>query len=95
MPELNKTQRRMHALQKQKKEIEGQLIVLSSRRRFEKRKAEDRLKWLLGSLVFDRFSHEPALQELVRRELPNRLTKRDQERGISQIIFNNQKESLS
>ena len=53
------------------------------------KKDEDRLKWLLGTLVFDRLSDEPSLQEWVRRELPARLTDRDHKRGLWSLLFPN------
>ncbi|MEP6049229.1 MAG: hypothetical protein ABJ226_23380, partial [Roseobacter sp.] len=61
--------------------------ALSARRRLEQKKDEDRIKWLLGTLVFDRLSAEPALQSIVRRDLPDRLTQRDRDRGLLNKLF--------
>ena len=60
-----------------------------------RRDLPDRLKWLLGTLVFDRLSAEPALQSIVRRDLPERLTQRDRDRGLLQILFPDSDEDRS
>ena len=61
--------------------------MLDARRRAQQKKDEDRIKWLLGTLVFDRLSTEPALQSIVRRDLPERMTQRDQTRGLWGMLF--------
>lgn len=73
----------------------AQIAALDARRRLSQKKAEDRLKWLLGNLVFDNLSADPALQELVRRALPERLTQRDRDRGLWQILFPDTQEDRS
>ena len=83
---------RIKELAEKKAQLDAQIAALDARRRLSEKKDEDRLKWLLGTLVFDRLSAEPALQspelvELVRRDLPDRLTPRDRDRGLWQILF--------
>jgi len=78
---------RIHALETKKRQISAQIMALDAKRQQTKKKDEDRLKWLLGSLVFERFSAEPALQSIVRRDLPDRLTQRDRDRGLWNILF--------
>ncbi|WP_423208201.1 hypothetical protein [Paracoccus yeei] len=51
------------------------------------RKNDDRITWLLGSLVYERLGDNSALQDFVRRELPGRLTDRDHKRGLWQRLF--------
>lgn len=75
------------ALVLKKAQIEARMTALSARQRLSQKKDEDRIKWLLGTLVFDRLSAEPALQALVWRDLPERLTQRDHDRGLWQILF--------
>lgn len=70
-----------------KAQIDARIETLSAQRRLSQKKDEDRIKWLLGTLVFDRLSAEPALQEWVQHELPERLSKRDRDRGLWQILF--------
>lgn len=78
---------RIHALETKKRQISAQIMALDAKRQQTKKKDEDRLKWLLGTLVFDRFNAEPALQNIVERDLPDRLTQRDRDRGIWNILF--------
>lgn len=79
---------------KKKKQIDAEIAIinaqsamLDSRHRLSKKKDEDRLKWLLGNLIFDRLNTDPVLQNIVRRDLPERLTQRDHDRGLWQILF--------
>ena len=78
-----------------KAQLEARLTALDARRRLSQMKDEDRLKWLLGTLVFDRLRTDPALQELVRHHLPERLSQRDRDRGLWQMLFPNTKEDQS
>ena len=78
---------RIHALTIKKQQISAQIMALDAKRQQTKKKDEDRLKWLLGSLIFDRVNAEPALQSIVQRDLPDRLTKRDRDRGLWNILF--------
>ncbi|MEP5762920.1 MAG: hypothetical protein ABJ327_27080 [Litoreibacter sp.] len=78
---------RIAELTQKKSQLDAQIAALDARRRLSQKKDEDRIKWLLGTLVFDRLSAEPALQSIVRRDLPERLTQRDKERGLWQILF--------
>ena len=87
MPQSRPTDARINELAEKKAQLDAQIAALDARRRLSEKKDEDRLKWLLGNLVFDRLSAEPVLQELVRRDLPNRLTQRDRSRGLWQILF--------
>lgn len=95
MPQSRHPDDRIEELAKQRAQLDAQIAALDARRRLAQRKDEDRLKWLLGSLVFDRLSAEPALQELVRRDLPDRLTQRDRDRGLWQILFPEDREDRS
>lgn len=78
---------RIAELTEKKSQLDAQIAALDARRRLSQKKDEDRIKWLLGNLVFDRLSAEPALQSIVRRDLPDRLTERDQARGLWQVLF--------
>ncbi len=82
---------RIAELTQKKSQLDAQIAALDARRRLSQKKDEDRLKWLLGTLVFDRLSAEPALQSIVRRDLPERLTQRDKERGLWQVLFPTEK----
>jgi hypothetical protein len=86
---------RIAELTQKKSQLDAQIAALDARRRLSQKKDEDRIKWLLGTLVFDRLSAEPALQELVRRDLPDRLTQRDRDRGLWQILFPDAREDRS
>ncbi|UFE31721.1 hypothetical protein [Pseudosulfitobacter pseudonitzschiae] len=81
--------------QSQRTQLDAQIATLDARRRLSQKKNEDRLKWLLGTLVFDNLSAEPALQSIVRRDLPERLTQRDRDRGLWQILFPDAQEDRS
>lgn len=87
MPQSRPTEIRIKELAKKKAQIDAQIAALDARRRLSQKKDEDRLKWLLGNLVFDSLSAEPALERVVRRDLPARLTQRDRDRGLWQILF--------
>ena len=82
-------------LAEKKAHIDAQIAALDARRRLSQKKDEDRIKWLLGTLVFDRLSAEPALQKIVRRDLPDRLTERDRDRGLWQVLFPDSHEGQS
>jgi len=86
---------RIAELTQKKSQLDAQIAALDARRRLSQKKDEDRIKWLLGSLVFDRLSAEPALQSIVRRDLPDRLTERDCDRGLWQILFPGAQEDQS
>ena len=87
MPTRRPTDDNIESLTGKKAQIDAQIAALDARRRLTKKKDEDRLKWLLGTLIFDRLSAEPALQSIVRRDLPERLTCRDRDRQLWQILF--------
>lgn len=87
MPQSRHPDDRIEELTAKKAQLDAQIAALDARRRLAQKKDEDRLKWLLGTLVFDRLSAEPALQSIVRRDLPDRLTPRDRDRGLWQILF--------
>ena len=87
MPPRRPTHARIEELTEKKAQLEAQIDALDARGRLQQKKDEDRLKWLLGTLVFDRLSSEPVLQEWVRRELPTRLTERDHARGLWDQLF--------
>ncbi|MEO9652419.1 MAG: hypothetical protein ABJ360_25710 [Roseobacter sp.] len=87
MSQRRPTDARIEELSVKKAQIDAQIDALSARRRLEQKKDEDRIKWLLGTLVFDRLSAEPALQSIVRRDLPDRLTQRDRDRGLLNKLF--------
>lgn len=74
-------------LAKKKKQVDAQIVALDARRNLAQKKDEDRLKWLLGNLVFDRLNADPVLKDIVRHHLPERLTQRDHDRGLWQILF--------
>lgn len=86
---------RIAELTEKKSQLDAQIAALDARRRLSEKKDEDRLKWLLGTLVFDRLSAEPALQSIVRRDLPDRLTERDQVRGLWRLLFPDSQEDRS
>jgi hypothetical protein len=78
---------RIAELTEKKSQLDAQIAALDARRRLSQKKDEDRIKWLLGTLVFNRLSAEPALQSIVRHDLPDRLTQRDQARRLWQKLF--------
>ncbi|SEO25763.1 hypothetical protein SAMN04489859_10547 [Paracoccus alcaliphilus] len=95
MPHSRQPDDKIEELIGKKAQIDAQIAALDARRRLLEKKDEDRLKWLLGKLVFDRLSAEPALQALVRRDLPERLTQRDRDRGLWQKLFPDAQEDRS
>ena len=95
MPQSRLPDDRIEELTAKKAQLDAQIAALDARRRLARKKDEDRLKWLLGTLVFDRLSAEPALQSIVRRDLPDRLTQRDRDRGLWQILFPDSDEDRS
>ena len=100
MSQSRPTDAQINELAEKKAQLDAQIAALDARRRLSQKKNEDRLKWLLGTLVFDNLSAEPALQspellEIVRRDLPDRLTERDRDRGLWQILFPDAQEDRS
>ena len=95
MSQSRPTDAQINELAEKKAQLDAQIAAFDARRRLSQKKDEDRIKWLLGTLVFDNLSAEPALQELVRRDLPERLTQRDRDRGLWQILFPEQREDHS
>jgi len=91
MSQSRPTDARIAELTQKKSQLDAQIAALDARRRLSQKKDEDRIKWLLGTLVFDRLSAEPALQSIVRRDLPDRLTERDRDRGLWQVLFPTEK----
>lgn len=87
MTKRQSTEDRLRDRAQRRTQIDNQIAALDARRHLSQKKDEDRLKWLLGNLVFDCMNTEPALQDLVRRDLPERLTKRDRDRGLWQTLF--------
>lgn len=92
MPQRRPADERLEELAEKKAQIDARMAALDARQRLTKKRDEDRLKWLLGTLTFDRLSAEPALQspellEIVRRDLPDRLTQRDRDRKLWHILF--------
>ena len=86
---------RINELAEKNAQLNARIAALDARRRLSRKKDEDRIKWLLGTLVFDNLSAEPALQSIVRRDLPDRLTQRDRDRGLWQILFPDAQEDRS
>mgnify|MGYP000215202063 FL=1 len=95
MSQSRPTDARIKELAAKKAQLDAQIAALDARRRLSEKKDEDRIKWLLGTLVFDRLSAEPALQSIVRRDLPERLTQRDRDRGLWQLLFPDAQEHRS
>ena len=87
MPQRRPTDARIEELAEKKAQLDAQIAALDTRRRLSQKKDEDRIKWLLGTLVFDNLSAEPALQSIVRRDLPARLSDRDRARGLWGQLF--------
>lgn len=87
MPQRQLIDTEMEELAQKKTQLDAQIDALDARRRLSQKKDEDRIKWLLGNLVFDRLNAEPVLKDIVRRDLPERLTQRDYDRGLWQILF--------
>ncbi len=90
MPIKRPTSERLDDLLKQREELKAKIDALSARARLEAKKDEDRLVWLLGKLVRETLASDaapPELRAFVMRELPSRLTDRDQQRGLWQTLF--------
>ena len=95
MPSDHHINDRIEELSRKKAQIDAQITALDARRRLARKKEVDRLKWILGNLVFDHLKTEPCLEAVVRRELPKRLTKRDVERRLLQVLFPDDREGSS
>ena len=78
---------KLEELTKKKTQVDAQIATLDARRHLSLKKDKDRIKWLLGNLVFARLNADPVLENIVRRDLPERLTQRDHDRGLWQILF--------
>ena len=87
MPTRRPTSDRLDDLLEQRGHLDAKIGALSARARVEAKKDEDRMKWLLGTLAYDKLASDANLQAFVRRELPPRLTERDQRRGLWQKLF--------
>jgi hypothetical protein len=90
MPIKRPTSERLDDLLKQREELKAKIDALSARARLEAKKDEDRLVWLLGKLVHETLASNaahPELRSFVMRELPPRLTERDQRRGLWRRLF--------
>lgn len=87
MQKIQSINTELEELAKKKTQVDAQIAALDARRHLSQKKDEDRLKWLLGNLIFDRLNADPVLQNIVRRDLPERLTQRDHDRGLWQILF--------
>jgi len=92
MPQPKFKQDPTHKLFDRKAQLEAQAEALSARQQAQAKKEEDRLTWLLGTLVYDRMGDVPGLRRFVEKELPARLTDRDCERGLWQVLFPIQQE---
>lgn len=78
---------RLDELAQKKAQLDARMQAIDARQGEIDRKNDDRITWLLGSLVYERLRDNPALQDFVRRELPGRLTERDGKRGLWQRLF--------
>ncbi|XQZ47612.1 mobilization protein (plasmid) [Paracoccus yeei] len=78
---------RLEELVQKKAQLEARMEAIDARQGEIDRKNDDRITWLLGSLVYERLGDNSALQDFVRRELPGRLTDRDHKRGLWQRLF--------
>jgi hypothetical protein len=77
----------LEELARKKAQLEARMQAIDARQQEIDRKNDDRITWLLGSLLYERFRDIPALRDFVRRELPGRLTERDHKRGLWQRLF--------
>lgn len=68
-------------------QLEARMEAIDARQGEIDRKNDNRITWLLGSLVYEHLGDNLALQDFVRRELPGRLTERDGKRGLWQRLF--------
>lgn len=80
-------QERLDELARRRAQVDAEIAALNARARQDAKKDEDRIKFLLGTLVWDRMAEEPDLQAFVERELPARLTARDRDRGLWEQLF--------
>lgn len=87
MPPPRPTSDRLDDLLKQRQQLDARIEALAARAKVEAKKDEDRLKFLLGTLVHDKLASEPELRAFVERELPSYLTDRDHRRGLWQTLF--------
>ena len=78
---------RLDELAQKKAQLDARMQAIDARQGEIDRKNDDRITWLLGSLVYERLRDNPAWQDFVRRELPGRLTERDGKRGLWQRLF--------
>ncbi|GHG35748.1 hypothetical protein GCM10017322_38270 [Paracoccus aerius] len=78
---------RLEELARKTAQLEARMQTINARQRETDRKNDNRITWLLGSLLYERLRDDPALQDFVRRELPGRLTDRDGKRGLWQRLF--------
>lgn len=67
--------------------IEARETARTAREDLADKRDDDRLTWLLGRLLRDGLATDPELRAWVRRELPDRLTSRDRERGLWGRLF--------
>ena len=67
--------------------IEARDTARTAREDLAAKRDDDRLTWLLGRLLRDGLATDPELRAWVRRALPDRLTPRDQERGLWDRLF--------
>ena len=79
--------KRLEDLAARKAQIAARIESLSTRVRAENKRDDDRCKWLLGTLVFEHLADSPELRAWVRREMPARLTARDEARGLWKRLF--------
>ena len=90
MPIRRPTSDRLDDLLEQRGHLDARIDALSARARMEAKRDDDRLTWLLGKLVRDTLASDamhPELRAFVMRELPPRLTDRDQQRGLWRRLF--------
>ena len=78
---------RLEELVQKKAQLDARMQAIDARQGEIDRKNDNRITWLLGSLVYERLRDDPALRDFVRRELPSRLTERDGKRGLWQRLF--------
>ena len=67
--------------------IDARETARTAREDLVARRDDDRLTWLLGRLLRDGLATDPELRAWVRRELPDRLTSRDWDRGLWDRLF--------
>lgn len=87
MPSRRPLQDRLDELARRRAQVDAEIAALNARARQDAKKDEDRIKFLLGTLVWDRLGEDAALQAFVERELPARLTARDHDRGLWERLF--------